>query len=105
MEGIVALTRDTFEAAAGRGAALVEFYSPQCGHCRMQAPVMEEAAAGLAGRATVGQINADAEGELAERFNVGVVPTHIFLQDGEEKGRPVGVQKAETLISGIEELF
>ena len=48
------------------------------------------------GKALVGKVNVDDEPELAARFGVMSIPTVVFLKDGAEFDRKVGVMPAES---------
>ena len=81
-----------FDAAvAAAPLAMVDFWADWCGPCKMLAPVMEALDRQYAGKATVGKVNVDEEGELAIRYGVMNIPTVIFFKDGKEIDRRVGV--------------
>ena len=54
---------------------LVDFFATWCGPCKMLAPVLEEVAAEVAGRAKIAKVDIDASPDLAQRFGVMSVPT------------------------------
>ena len=54
---------------------LVDFFATWCGPCKMLAPVLEEVAAEVAGRAKIVKVDIDASPDLAQRFGVMSVPT------------------------------
>ena len=70
--------------------ALVDFWSPRCGPCRMLGPVMEDLAVQYEGKALVAKVDVDEEPELARRFGVMNIPTVVFLKQGREFDRKVG---------------
>ena len=85
-------TRETFEKELNGGALmLVDFWAEWCGPCRMLGPVIEGLADEYEGRAVIGKVNVDEEGELAMRYGVMNIPTVIFFKDGKEIDRKVGV--------------
>ena len=76
--------------------ALVDFWSPRCGPCRMLGPVIEQLAEEYEGKdVLVGKVDVDESPELAARYGVMSVPTVILFQNGEEKDRKVGVMPFE----------
>ena len=94
----VKLTKDNFAAKTAKGKALVDFWAPWCGPCRMIAPTVEEIAEETEGRVLVGKVNVDEEPELAMRFGVQSIPTLIVLENGAETARAIGVQDKEELL-------
>ena len=85
-------TRETFEKELNGGALmLVDFWAEWCGPCRMLGPVIEGLADEYEGRAVIGKVNVDEEPELARRFGVMNIPTVVFLKNGQEIDRKVGV--------------
>ena len=90
------LTSADFRSTVATGVTLVDFWAEWCGPCRMMAPVLDEVAAQYAGKVTVGKVNVDNEGELAQEFSVSSIPTLIIMKDGQEVNRYIGVTpKAE----------
>jgi thioredoxin 1 len=86
-----------FDALTGKGVAVVDFWAPWCGPCRIMSPVIDEVAADFEGRALVGKINIDTADVLAARFGVMTIPSIFILKDGEVFRHFVGVQPKEVL--------
>jgi thioredoxin 1 len=76
---------------------LVDFWAPWCGPCRVQLPIVDEIAKGVAVRAHVVTVNIDEQPELARRFGVVSIPTLLVFSQGRLWKRFVGVQPASTL--------
>jgi thioredoxin 1 len=76
--------REEVEALAG--ATLLEFGSPNCGHCRRAQPLI---ASVLSAYPQVRHLKvADASGRrLGRSFGIKLWPTLVFLRDGKEIGR------------------
>lgn len=83
---------------------LVDFFAPWCGPCKMMAPIIEELAKEIKGKAKIGKLDVDKNQETAQKYNVMSVPTLIFFKDGQEVERMMGVQSKETLIKKLETL-
>lgn len=93
----------TFDAAVEAAPlAMVDFWASWCGPCKMLAPVVEDIAQGYAGRVLVGKVNVDEEPELAQRFGVMSIPTVVFLKNGQELSRKVGVAPKESFTSVLD---
>lgn len=72
------------------GIVMVDFWADWCGPCKMLGPTMDELAEELDGKALVGKVNIDEQGDIASRFGVMTIPTVIFFKGGEEANRLVG---------------
>lgn len=80
---------------------LYDFYADWCGPCQMMKPVMEEFKTKHK-EIKVRTINIDDEGELAEKYSVSGIPCLVFLKDGEEVDRIVGVTSIKKLEKVLE---
>ena len=85
-----------FDAAVDAAPlAMVDFWAVWCGPCKMLSPTMEAIAEQYAGKALIAKVNVDEEPELARRFGVMSIPTVVFLKNGREFDRKVGVMPAK----------
>ena len=85
--------------------AMVDFWAAWCGPCKMLGPVMEQLADRYDGKAVVAKVDVDEQQMLAIQYGVMSVPTVLFLKNGEEVGRLVGVQPAETYAQTLDKLL
>ena len=104
--GIVNLTDDTFDdTVAGSEIVVVDVWATWCGPCRRFAPIFEQA--GSAHPDLVfGKVDADAEGELAQRLRIHAIPTLLVYRHGVEIRRKIGAvpsAKLERLIAAARE--
>ena len=75
--------------------AMVDFWASWCGPCKMLSPTVEALAEQYEGKALVCKVNVDEEPDLARRFGVMSIPTVVFLKNGREFDRKVGVMPVE----------
>ena len=88
---LIHLTEEAFDKATASGLSMVDFWSSWCGPCKMLSPVIDGLARKYEGRVLVGKVNTDDQPGLAMRFGVMSIPTVVFLKDGKEIDRKVGV--------------
>ena len=92
------MTENRFYALISRTTpTLVEFYATWCGPCKMMAPVVEELAEDMEGKALVCKINVDENMEIAQRYQVMNIPTFLVFKNGEAVDRVVGGVPKSTL--------
>lgn len=95
----VTLTKENFEQEVIKSdkPVVVDFWATWCGPCRMLAPVLAEFAEKHADEVKVGKINVDEESQLAERFEIEVIPTLYVFEKGKIKNKSVGVVTVEEI--------
>ena len=78
--------------------ALVDFWAPWCGPCKMLGPVFEEAEKEVNGKAVLAKVNVDEQQDLAAKYGVTSIPTLILFKNGKEVNRSLGfIDKAKIL--------
>ncbi len=96
-DSIQHLTDDTFNAAIQKGVTLVDFHAEWCGPCRMLAPVLEEVAKDVLGKAKIAKVDIDSAQRVAADYEVSSVPTMILFKDGKKVGQLVGLRNAAAI--------
>ena len=94
------LTKQTFEnlVLEGKATALVDFWAPWCGPCKMLGPVIETIAGEVPEGILVAKVNVDEEPELAAKYGVMSIPTVISFKDGDEHRRTVGLLPKDRIL-------
>jgi len=101
---ITDLTSQTFDdAVAAPGIAVVDFWAPWCGPCRMMAPQLKRAAQ-LRPQYRFAKVNIDEQPELAATFRIQSIPTLAVLQDGQLVGTASGVVGADQLVEALDRI-
>ena len=82
---------------------VVDFWADWCGPCKMLSPTVEAIAQEYDGKVLVGKVNVDEEPELARQFGVMSIPTVVFLKNGVEFDRKVGVMPGAVFTQALDE--
>lgn len=70
--------------------ALVDFWAPWCGPCKMIAPYLEELAKNYSGKLKVCKLNVDEAPEVATQYTVMSIPSLMLFKDGKVMEKQVG---------------
>ena len=88
----IRVTDATFEREVIRSPlpVVVDFYADWCAPCRVADPVLRDLSAQLAGRVKFARVNIDEASLVTRSYGIHSIPTYVFVQSGQEKGREVG---------------
>ena len=94
------LNQQTFQDFTASGLALVDFWAPWCGPCRMQNPILDDVA-GKMSAVKIGKVNVDENGELAAKFGVNTIPFLVIFKDGRKVAEFTGLRQAHVLVDAL----
>lgn len=85
------------------GVALVDFWAPWCGPCKIQGPIVEELAQEFSGQAGVKifKLNVDENQSVLEKQQVMSIPTLKIFKNGQVVEEMIGVQNKKILLEKI----
>ena len=96
---VLKISSENFEQEVLKSSkpVLVDFWATWCGPCRMQGPVIDEAAEKLADQAVFGKVNVDEQQRLAQQYGVMSIPTLIVFKNGQVANKAVGFHSLEQI--------
>jgi thioredoxin 1 len=98
---IKVLTDKNFQHQIKSGTTLVDFWASWCLPCKMMAPVINEIAEEISGKAFVGKLDVENHKVIAAKYNIRNIPTMVLFREGKEVGRFVGAKSKNFLIKQI----
>ncbi len=78
--------------------ALVDFWAPWCGPCKMMTPIFAKAATILEPKIRLVKINTEEQQALAARYNIRSIPTLSLFKGGQEIARQAGAMSEQDLV-------
>ena len=77
---------------------LVDFFATWCGPCKRVAPVLDEVAKEVEGKAYVYKVDIDQSQDIAAKYRVNSVPTMILFKNGEPAKKIIGAQPKASIM-------
>jgi len=99
------LNASNFNDTIKEGVALVDFWAPWCGPCRMIAPVIEELANDYEGKAKICKVNTDEEQDIAIQYGIRSIPTILFFKDGQLVDQMIGAAGKQVIAEKLDALL
>ena len=102
-----AITKSTFASSVLQSElpALVDFWAPWCGPCRMVGPIIDELAQELSGKVNVFKVNVDEQEELASEYGIVSIPSILIFNNGKLVHQEVGFKTKEALLAKLKEFY
>lgn len=92
MGGLVLVTDANFDREVIRSAlpVVVDFTAEWCAPCRITEPMLRELSIKLDGRVKFAKVDVDDADAVTRTYGIHSIPTYLFVQAGQEKGREIG---------------
>jgi thioredoxin 1 len=103
----VTVTRSNFDAEVLKSTVPVvaDFWAEWCGPCKMIAPVLRDLARDYKDKIKIAKIDVDAEGDLAQQFNIVSIPTILVFNKGQVVKQQIGAVPRQALEKMIKEVI
>ena len=103
----VKVTKSNFDAEVVKSTVPVvaDFWAEWCGPCKMIAPVLRELAITYKDKIKIAKIDVDAEGELAQQFNIVSIPTILLFNKGQVVKQQIGAVPRQALEKMIKDVL
>ena len=99
MPKVLEFTDENFDTELNNtdNPVIVDFFAPWCGHCRVQAPIIEKLADELEGKAVVAKLNVDENREKAAEYFISGIPAILIFKNGKVVEQKAGVHRLDEL--------
>jgi thioredoxin 1 len=81
---------------------VVDCWAPWCGPCRFIAPVIDQLAKEMQGKAVFAKLNTDENRLTSSKYGIMSIPTLLLFKDGELADRSIGALPPDMLKDWVE---
>lgn len=101
----ITFTDQNFESEVLKSeqVAVVDFWAPWCGPCKIVSPTIDELAVEYMAKVKVGKLNVDENPQAAEKYGVMSIPSVLIFKKGQPVKTLVGAQGKENYKKAIDE--
>jgi thioredoxin 1 len=103
----VTVTKSNFDTEVIKSPlpVIADFWAEWCGPCKMIAPILKDLAKDYKDKIKIAKIDVDAEGDLAQKYNIVSIPTIMIFNKGQIVHQQVGAVPRQALEKMIKEVI
>jgi thioredoxin 1 len=101
------VTDSTFETEIKQSKipVLIDFWAVWCGPCRAISPIVHELADEYEGKIKVCKVDVDNAQNTATEYGIRSIPTLVFVKNGEEVDRIIGLVSKQDIAEKLDNII
>ncbi|MFP4424650.1 MAG: thioredoxin [Candidatus Woesearchaeota archaeon] len=103
---VIHVTNENYEKEVKQSdiPVVIDFWAEWCMPCKMFGPIFEEAGKEMEGTVKFVKISTEDAPDIAQEFKVMSIPTIVFMKDGKEVDRAMGMMAKDALLEKVKSL-